>query len=312
MSNKNILISLLQTNPKYQNLSDAISINADYYAALPFEAVVSAAKPLNIRLTKGLGKQSEKCDLNLDFAIYLRDIIEPIVTNFKQKHPNHPFDDRKFRLHDFFFKNEPFSSTLTLLLAPTSYQQFEEDSTRSKHAALDLMISGMKAAQDPYYYFAKILGLTIIVISQEGYVFLGERIEGVAYPNTLSFVGGTATFQEDLTNVNFFTDIKVELEEEIEYSVAHEKTDFQFIGIAGNPFTSELDLVFVLQSEKDKSFFENGTLTEHKRMICIQNKKQAISLLTTGRFDNETNTKTLLYPTRFGLNYLVQYHWKNL
>jgi 8-oxo-dGTP pyrophosphatase MutT (NUDIX family) len=303
------LISLLRCIPKYKMVSDAIALNTDYYAALPFETIHALSKPLIIKLIEGLGAQSQAADLDLQFHPYLQNVITPMVEAFKKAHPNHAFEDRKFRLHDFYFENKPFSEIFILSLAPTAYQQFKTDSNRSKQAAIALMLKGMQKAQDPYHYFAKILGLTVIVISKEGYVFLGERAAHIDYPNALNFVGGSATFKADLLQTDFLLDVKAELEEEIGFSVSDEQMDFQWIGIAGNPFTSELDLVFVVQSEKDKSFFENSILTEHQRMVCIQNKEQAIHLLTTGYFVGESQFKTLLYPTRFGLDYLVKYHW---
>ncbi len=302
ISAKNKLIKLLSKKSAFPKLCTALEKDLSYYPALTTKEIL-ACNNLTIKVKEGCGAQVLEKDKDTRFTPYLQAVINPVVKAYKEKHPLHPFDDRKFRLDKFHLKKGA-SSELTLSLGPTMYQQYQADAQRSKEEAIGLMIKGMERANDPYFYFSKILGVTVVVYTKEGYVFLGERASHIDSAGMLGFVGGTATFQEDINKVDFFHDLKTELEEEIGF-VAKADTAFQFVGIAGNTFTSELDLIFVYQSDKDSVYFENSLLSEHQRMVCIKDKAQAISLLTKGLFLGESDPKQLMYPTRFGLEYFL-------
>lgn len=303
---KNNVLKQLNINSKYQALYFAIKNNHDYFPVLSLGQESRLLSNALFVIQKGQGRQSVVKSVDTSFDNYLHQIVEPEVEAYKSRFPNHPFDDRKFRLHHWYW-NE--ANRLVLELGPTMYQEFREDIGRTKDEALALMQNGLQQADDPYFYFSKNVGITIVVASNEQTVFLGERGGNVDYAGVLGFVGGNATFHKDLSTVDFRTDIEMELAEEVGLKVSSE-ANFLFIGIAGSTFTSEMDLMFFYQSDLPNTFFENCKLTEHQRLVGISNKEQALELLQNGCLENDNSPKKLMYPTRFGLEYLVKYYWK--
>lgn len=306
---KSNLLKLLSANFKYQALYNALKNDNDYYPALTIKQDSSHLSDTFFTLKKGNGRQSAQQSLDISFDNYLANVVTPEVNAYKAKHPNHPFDDRKFRLHDFDFKNENGEQNIVLSLGPSMYQEYQENANHTKMEAMALMLKGLEVAGEPYHFFAKTLGVTVVVVSAEQSVYLGERSADVDYAGVLGFVGGTAIFHQDLSEVDFTNDIRQELMEEIGLQVSKE-ADFQFIGIAGGTFTSELDLMFLYQSNMPNTFFENCNLTEHQRLVGIHNREEAQILLEQGHFKNDKRPKSLLYATRFGLKYLVNNYWK--
>jgi len=302
---KSSLQQLLGVHKKYNTLKTALEKDSDYLPVLTLGQASKCFLADLFILKKGQGRQLQHLIIDTSFDNYLQKVIMPEVNAFKSKHPNHSFDDRKFRLHDFYWKGE----SLVLELGPTMYQEYQLDSRRSKKDALALMEKGIREANTPYHYFAKNLGITVVVASIEGSVFLGERAKDVDYAGVLGFVGGNVTFHKDLAAVDFEDDIRTELEEEIGLEIP-QGANIQFIGMVGNTFTSEMDLMFFYQSNKPNIFFENCKLSEHQRLVGIHNKQQGLQLLQNGLLENEDTPKKLMYPTQFGLEYLVENHWK--
>ena len=286
----------------YDNLIHALENDNNF-----FEVVAGYSNSISdIQIVKGLAPQNIFGSLiDISFDSYLENIIKPLLS------ADSPYDDRKLRLDkvDLIKENNEASEKMLLHLGPTIYQHYRQDIYRTPIDALKFILKGIKHDGNPYTYFTKTVGVTIVALSQQGNVFLGERSADIDYPEYINFAGGLATFCDDIQQVNLYYDAKRELEEEIELIFGKHYTNINFIGIAGNPLTSEMDFVFIVKTNVDDEFFYQCKLTEHQRLVSISNKEEAHNLLFHGVLPNEKQPKSLIFSTAFALNYLIQYHF---
>ena len=252
--------------------------------------------------------------ISTHFDDYLQEVINPQIErgDITDGRNLGDYDDRKLRWSgagitgNWFYENQ----VLTLEIGPTTYPRYSQDLHRSKIDALKLMLKGLENYQDPYAYFAKAIAVTVVPISLEGYVYIGERSVSVDNPGLLNFVAGLTTFQENLEKINFYLDAQQELAEEIGINLNLNAENTKFIGIAGNPFTSETDLVFITQTEQPNSYFKNAILSEHLRLVPLCNQREVNQLLNDGLLPKESQKKAIAYGSRMALEYLANYHFK--
>lgn len=247
------------------------------------------------------------------FQDYLQQVINPQIERGEITDGRNlgDYDERKLRWSgagitgNWLIKNQ----VLTLEIGPTTYPRYSQDLHRSKIDALKLMFKGLENYQDPYAYFAKAIAVTIVPISLEGYVYIGERSGNVDNPGLLNFVAGLATFQENLEKIDFYLDAQQELAEEIGINLNLNTENTKLIGIAGNPFTSETDLVFITQTEQPDRYFKNAILSEHLRLVALRNQREVNQLLNDGLLPKESQKKAIAYGSRMALEYLTNYHF---
>jgi hypothetical protein len=60
------------------------------------------------------------------------------------------------------------------------------------------MLKGLQNYQDPFVYFTRTLAITVIPITLQGTVYIGERVGNIDRPGLLNFVAGLATFNEKI------------------------------------------------------------------------------------------------------------------
>lgn len=288
----------------YDNLIDALKNGDDF-----FEVVAGYSNFISdIEVVKGLAPQNIfGPPIDITFDNYLENIIKPLLST------SSPYDDRKLRLDqvDLLKENQDNPEKILLHLGPTIYPHYRQDLERMPVDALKLMLKGLEYEGNPYTYFTKTVGVTAVALSQQGNVFLGERSAHIDCPGYIHFAGGLATFCDNIQQVNLYQDAKRELGEEIELIFGEHYSDAnaQFVGIAGNPLTSEMDAVFIIETNVDDEFFSQCQLTEHQRLVRISNKTEAQNLLVNGMLPNEKQQKSLIFSTAFALNYLINYHF---
>jgi hypothetical protein len=288
----------------YDNLIHALKNDDDF-----FEVVTGHSNSISdIEVVKGLAPQNISGPLiDITFDSYLDNIIKPLLST------DSPYDDRKLRLDkvELIKGNNETQKKLLLHLGPTIYQHYRQDIERMPIDALKLMLNGIEHDGNPYTYFTKTVGVTAVALSKQGNVFLGERSAHIDYPEYIHFAGGLATFCDDIQQVDLYYDAKRELEEEIELIFGEHYSDANanFVGIAENPLTSEMDVVFIIETNVDDEFFSQCKLTEHQRLVRIGNKEDAQNLLFNGVLPNEKQPKSLIFSTAFALNYLIHYHF---
>ncbi|MEB3193014.1 MAG: hypothetical protein VKL42_21940 [Snowella sp.] len=300
--------------PKSDCLIASLQQNQDYIALL---------EPQEVGQIKAICASYGKAPQNLQgepistlFQDYLQQVINSQIERGEITDGRNlgDYDDRKLRWSgagvtgNWFYKNQ----VLTLAIGPTTYPRYSQDLHRSKIDALKLMLRGLQNYQDPYAYFTKAIAVTVVPISLEGYVYIGERSGNVDNPGLLNFVAGLATFQERLEKVDFYLDAQQELAEEIGINLNLNAENTKFIGIAGNPFTSETDLVFVTQTKQPDSYFKNAILSEHLRLVALRNQREVNQLLNDGLLPKESQKKAIAYGSRMALEYLANDHFKAL
>jgi len=299
--------------PKSDRLIESLRQNQDYIALLEYQEV---GKIKTICAIYGEAPQNLQGEaISTLFQDYLQQVINPQIERGEITDGRNlgDYDERKLRWSgagitgNWLIKNQ----VLTLEIGPTTYPRYSQDLQRSKIDALKLMLKGLENYQDPYAYFAKVIAVTVVPISLEGYVYIGERSGNVDNPGLLNFVAGLATFKNDLDQVNFYADAQQELAEEIGINLNLNAENTKFIGIAGNPFTSETDLVFITQTKQPNSYFKNAILSEHLRLVTLRNQREVNQLLNDGLLPKESQKKAIAYGSRMALEYLTKYHFKN-
>ena len=299
--------------PKSDRLIESLRQNQDYIALVEHQEVGEIKA---IYTSYGKAPQNLQGEpISSLFDDYLQQVINPQIERgeITDGSKTGDYDERKLRWSgagvtgNWLIKNQ----ILTLEIGPTTYPRYSQDLQRSKIDALKLMLKGLENYQDPYAYFAKAIAVTVVPISLEGYVYIGERSVNVDNPGLLNFVAGLTTFQENLEKINFYADAQQELAEEIGINLNLNAENTKFIGIAGNPFTSETDLVFITQTKQPNSYFKNAILSEHLRLVTLRNQREVNQLLNDGLLPKESQKKAIAYGSRMALEYLTKYHFKN-
>jgi hypothetical protein len=301
------LIAKLANLPNGEVLAEALAMGKDYIKLLDYSEVQGIT---DIRIISGQAPQNILGEpVNTNFNEYLNNIIQPqIASGGIFDGTQSKYDDRKVRWSgagirgNWFCRNE----VLYLEVGPTTYPRYRQDIERTKIESLELMLTGLEKYHDPFVYFARTIGVTVIPITKQGSIYIGERSANVDCPGLLNFVAGLATFNQIPTNINFYADAQQELTEEVGISMQLNNSNTQFIGIAGNPFTSENDLVFVVQTSVDEEHFESQRLSEHSRLVRLNNKSDTQKLLDEGLLPGENTKKAIAYGSRIGLEYLVK------
>ncbi|MEH1970878.1 NUDIX hydrolase [Nostoc sp.] len=302
------LVDKLATLPAGEVLAEALATEKDFITLLQHQKVKGIT---DIRTIEGQAPQDIIGEpVNTNFHEYVDNIIRAQIASGEiSDGKQSQYDDRKVRWSgagvrgNWFCRNE----VLYLEVGPTTYPRYRQDIERTKIESLELMLKGLEKYNDPFVYFARTMGVTVIPISRQGSVYIGERSPNIDCPGLLNFVAGLATFNEIQANINFYADAQRELAEEVGISMELNNSNTQFIGIAGNPFTSENDLVFIVETSVDETHFESQGLSEHSRLVRLNNKSDAEILLYEGLLPGEKTKKAIAYASRIGLEYLVKH-----
>ena len=309
------VITALTDLPQGNFLSEAIASGRDFLHLVNPNQVSGVTK---IQVREGHGSQNLNNEpLNTQFQAYLETVINPqIQSGLLSDHTESgSYDDRKVRWSGAGVAGfwECSQDTFILEVGPTSYPQCRLDITRSSLDSLKLMLRGLTNYQDPYAYFARGIGVSVIPLTTDGNVYIGSRLNASDYTGVLNFVGGWATFSAISQNINFYQDAQQELWEEMKIAMTLNETNTRFVGISGHPITGEVDLVFVVQTEIGDRHFESGHQSghweEHSSLVRISNKTEAENLLEHGLLPEEKEPCNLMFSSRLGLEYLAKYHW---
>lgn len=302
------LIAKLTTLPDGEVLAKALATEKDYIKLLQHQDIKGITEICTIAGQSAQNIVGEP--VNTNFHEYVDNIIRPQIASGEiSDGKQSKYDDRKVRWSgagvrgNWFRRNE----VLYLEVAPTTYPRYRQDIERSKINSLELMLKGLEKYNDPFVYFSRTMGVTVIPISRQGSIYIGERSSNVDCPGLLNFVAGLARFNEIPANINFYADAQQELAEEVGIYMELNSSNTQFVGIAGNPFTSENDLVFIVETSVDEDHFESRKLSEHLRLVGLKDKSDAEKLLNEGFLPGENTKKAIAYGSRIGLEYLVKY-----
>ena len=297
--------------PQGKALAEALIANRDFLHFIYPDQVTDVTR---IQVQEGHSPQNLNDEpIDTQFHAYLEAVINPRIRMGLLADGTKPgsYDDRKVRwsgtgVAGFWSRHQ---DTFTLEVGPTSYPRCRLDLTRSSLEALKLMLRGLKTYQDPYAYFARGIGVTVVPLTTDGHIYIGKRLNASAYTGLLNFVAGWATFSPTAQKINFYQDAQQELWEEMNITMTLNDTNTRFVGLSGHPITGEVDLVFVVQTEMPDLHFQSRQWEEHSCLVCIRSKAEAETLLEHGLLPGEQEHYRLMFSSRLGLEYLVQRHW---
>ncbi len=305
------VVTQLMLIPQGENLAKALINDQNFIDWVTPQQVENVTQ---IQIKTGYGPQNlEGEPIDTDFYTYLKQVINPQILNgiITDGSNQNDYDDRKIRwsggeIADYWKREE---ESLILEVGPTTYPRYHQDCSRSKLEALKLMLKGLQVYQDPFVYFARALAVTVIPITVQGTVYIGERAGNIDRPGLLNFVAGLATFNEQIEQINFYQDAQRELKEEARIDLQLDDSNTRLIGMAGDPFTSETDLVFVVNTGIDENHFESNDWEEHLSFVRLSNKTEAENLLYEGILPGQKDKKEIVYASSFGLKYLIDDHF---
>lgn len=247
------------------------------------------------------------------FYPFIGDVLAPMILKGEIQDGSVPgsYDDRKLRWSNLGLEEclELDPSTLTLAVGPTWFQQCQRDIHRAPIDALKLMLEGLTHHADPYAYFARGLGVVVIPVAREGTLFIGKRTRTTDYDRSLCFVSGWATFSTDLGSIDPLRELERELQEEIHLGAPINREQTRFLGLAGHPLTSEVDLVFLTQTDLSEEHFQRGCWPEHEAWYPIHNCNEADQLLAHGSIHGRDEQFDLMFSSRFALECLINHYW---
>lgn len=305
------MVAALAKLPQGQDLAEALIAGRNFLHLIHPDEVTGVRE---IQVREGHGPQNLDDDaIDTHFHAYLEAAINPQIRAGTIADGTRPgdHDDRKLRwsgagVAGFWSRSQEI---LTLEVGPTSYPRYRSDLARSPLEMLKLMARGLENYRDPYAYFARGIGVAVVPLTTDGTVYIGERSAQVDCTGVLNFVAGWATFSPNVGEINFYADAQRELWEEVGVAMTLDGSNTRLIGMSGNPMTGEADLVFVVQTEMPDRHFQTGQWEEHSRLVRIGNKSEGENLLEQGILPGEKEPRSLMFSSRFGLEYLVQNHW---
>lgn len=305
------LVASLAHLPHSHILTAAITAQQDFICLLHPDEVHGVE---SIKVKAGHGPQQMVGEaLDTQFRPYYNSVIAPQICSGEMTDGTQPgtYDDRKVRWSGAgvtgFWNRQ--GNQLTLEVGPTSYPRCCLDMHRHPVDALQLMLRGLQTHQDPYAYFARGLGVVVVPITTNGTVYIGQRSNTSTYHNRLNFVAGWVTFSTVLEQIDFYQDAQRELQEEARIQMSLHPQNTQFIGISGNPFTGEADLVFLVQTEVSDQHFQSKNWEEHSRWVGLHDQQEVKALLDQGKLPMDDATHSVIFSSRFALEYLAQNYW---
>lgn len=305
------IVAALTHNTNWLPLKEALQFGRGY---VPWIMMDRKSEIAMIACREGEGARDPFGNhLSISFQATLENVINPLIRTGMIQDGSIPgcFDDRKVRWSDQSVKTILLedSNTLSLRVAPTFYPHCQIDIHRKPSEALQLMLAGIQAYQDPYAFFARGMGVVAIPLSRNGHVFIGQRTHTSEYKNFLSFISGWAEFSANVGNIDFYRDVQRELKEELLLSSTIKREHLRFVGLAGHPLTGEADLIFLAQTGFDDEFFYTGPWPEHAGWYAIRSRSEAQRLLEEGRLKERDEEFSLMFSSRAGLDFLINNYW---
>lgn len=303
------LIDRLADHPQWRQLQNSLKANQPFVNWISGDQAMSVSSILCV--AGQAARDPEHHDQPIDYDPYLAKVISPLVEKGELHDGSKPgeYDDRKVRWSDCLDMQFVDAGTMRLAIGPTIYPLCQKDIKRERIDALRLMIAGLAEYQDPYAFFARGMGVVVIPLTVEGHTFIGRRYNTTEYNGLLSFVSGWASFSCNINEIDFYRDAAKELFEEVRLDQPIHSDRLKFAGLAGQPLTGEADLVFVAQTELGDAYFDGVDWPEHESWLSIRSADDAKGLLSDDNINNVERSQSIMFSSRFGLEYLINHHW---
>lgn len=307
------VIAALDQQSEWQLLRDALAHGKGY---VPWLAMDQSSAVSAIHWQEGNGQQfPDDMDGPRDFQSVVENMLNPMIKRGEIEDGSKPgsFDDRKLR-----WANQSISdllsqgnSTLTLKVAPTCFQHCQRDIHRPAVEALERMLAGIQAHNDPYIYFARGIGVVAIPLTCSGHACIGRRSHTSEYVDYLAFASGWATYAGRVEDIDIYRDVERELAEELVLQRPPTREQIRFAGLAGEPTTGETDLIFTASTGLDDDHFETRKFPEHSQWFLLKCRSEAEQLLEEGRMNGVDSPCSLMFSAQAGLEYLIHNHWRS-
>jgi hypothetical protein len=154
--------------PKGDRLLEVLSQNQDYITLLDLEEIGDIRV---IRADYGMASQDLGGEaIATNFHDYLDQVIHPKIARgeITDGSRSGDYDDRKARWSGSGITGRwrVENRILFLDIGPTIYPDYALDLQRDKTEALQVILRGLVEYRDPYAYFSKAIGITVVPISQ--------------------------------------------------------------------------------------------------------------------------------------------------
>ncbi|MEK6854749.1 MAG: hypothetical protein AABX73_00835 [Nanoarchaeota archaeon] len=238
-------------------------------------------------------------------SFYLENVLKPGIESGKiGDGVKSKWDDRKPRLESIALKGH--------IEVKTGITYFGENKScisrgeKNPEEAVKLHRLGEDVYGDRYAFFARAPGVSGAVISLDGKMILGVRLQedsqGLLHP-----VGGYLPFKENPADINIDEQLRNELHEEFGV-LANNIANTRFVGIYGNPLTGEVDFVHHVYTTLPVNYFTSGEFRknaidkEHGDIVVIPDLSSAEELLKEGTLLGQK--RNLMYTARGSLEAL--------
>jgi len=207
------------------------------------------------------------------------------------------FDDRKLRFDTLRIRG----GTLEVALGITYYQKNRKDKTRDPAENSRLQQHGRARFYDAYAFFQRAIGVSSLLLTREGSLFLGERVNVSTDLGSLNGAAGYVEYTDRLDGINLEDEARREIKEECGVN-GRDITKMNFVGVFSNPGTGETDFCYIvalkLSDEELLSAWDQSQDTEHGRRIKIRSYREAQQILEQGTLPSYDGKFKLMYPAR--------------
>lgn len=211
------------------------------------------------------------------------------------------FDDRKLRYNPAKVRN----NIITIPLGISHFYAGKADISRKREYNELLQKMGEEYFDDKWAFFARPLGITILPITKDGSVFIGERIS-TEHGGELCAVAGYINFRNPEI-INPQEDNKRELREEFGIKENLLLEIPRIVGISYHPNTGETDISFIVKTNVENAYFLSGEWMkhvgerEHKPLIHLSTLFEIQELLEKGKAPKSDKKFQIMYSTRHAL-----------
>jgi len=217
---------------------------------------------------------------------------------------NSPYDDRKMRLDYTSIKD----GVLKIALGFSHYNAFRTDLDNSYDKNEFLKKIGIEKFNDRWAFFSRAPGVLGLIISNEGSIFLGERLQK-EYSGLLNSVAGHIDYKEHPSLINLEENVLRETNEEVGIS-PEEILKIVFVGGYLNINCGDMDFAHLVFTNKPNKYFLSGEWAkkinerEHKSLFELSSYREVQDLLCNGRLPNNKKKYNVMYSTRGALQSL--------
>lgn len=230
---------------------------------------------------------------------YQQKVLEPLIkAEIIHDGNNGSVDDRKLRYSGCKIVS---NDCLEMYIGRTHFYAVCADLNRSAEENLQLQELGLRDLNDRYAFFARSLGVTVLPITKDGTIFIGERTNR----ELAGLLNGAAGYLEYKSNIQEFNpenDARRELREEFGVN-PQEVQELVFAGLFSSSVNGNINLAYIAKVVQDEKYFSSGEWKrhaleiEHQKLIRLATIGEIEELLETGKTPQEDRRYSVMPGT---------------